>query len=224
MGVTKRFCVFWVAGWLLFCTVPSGRAAGARATLPVKLYGGYTVVVQGSIADIPNLNFIIDTGALPTVVDARIAGKLGLSGNRQSLTVFSRQVGTERVVLPNVRIGPVRATGVQGLVADLSFAEKSLGLRIDAIVGLDVLAVKASASITAPGKSSLAPVTPQTGWPASRSDSRESSSNFKSTRGQCACSSTRERDIPFSSDGKIPSHCATMPAPLEPPSEPLLGP
>jgi predicted aspartyl protease len=139
MGATKRFCVFWVAGWLLCCAVPSGRAAGARATLPVKLYGGYTVVVQGAIANIPNLNFIIDTGALPTVVDARIARKLGLSGNRQSLTVFSRQVGTERVVLPNVRIGPVRATGVQGLVADLSFAEKSLGLRIDAIVGLDVL-------------------------------------------------------------------------------------
>ncbi len=139
MGVSKRFCVFCVAGWLLFCAAPSGRAAGVRATLPVKLYGGYTVVVQGSIANIPNLNFIIDTGALPTVVDARMARKLGLSGNRQSLTVFSRQVGTERVVLPNVRIGPVRATAVEGLVADLSFAEKSLGLRIDAIVGLDVL-------------------------------------------------------------------------------------
>jgi predicted aspartyl protease len=139
MGVSKRFCVFCVAGWLLFCAAPSGRAADARAALPVKLYGGYTVVVQGSIANIPNLNFIIDTGALPTVVDARMARKLGLSGNRQSLTVFSRQVGTERVVLPNVRIGPVRATAVEGLVADLSFAEKALGLRIDAIVGLDVL-------------------------------------------------------------------------------------
>ena len=43
------------------------------------------------------------------------------------------------MVLPNVRIGPAHAAGLQSLVADLSFAEKSLGIRIDAIVGLDVL-------------------------------------------------------------------------------------
>jgi predicted aspartyl protease len=143
MRVPKRFGEFWMAGWLLFCpalnAALNAHARDSRATLPVKLYGGYTVVVQGSIADIPNLNFLIDTGAMPTVVDARIARKLDLSGNRQPLTVFSRQVGTERVVLPGVRIGPAHATGVQGLVADLSFAEKSLGIRIDAIVGLDVL-------------------------------------------------------------------------------------
>ena len=139
MRVTKRFGVFWMAGWLLFSPALSAHARDARATLPVKLYGGYTVVVQGSIADIPNLNFLIDTGAMPTVVDARIARKLDLSGNRQPLTVFGRQVGTERMVLPGVRIGPAHATGVEGLVADLSFAEKSLGIRIDAIVGLDVL-------------------------------------------------------------------------------------
>ena len=139
MRVTKRFSVFWMTAWLLFFAALNAHARDSRATLPVKLYGGYTVVVQGSIADIPNLNFLIDTGAMPTVVDARIARKLDLFGNRQPLTVFGRQVGTERVVLPGVRIGPVHATGVQGLVADLSFAEKSLGIRIDAIIGLDVL-------------------------------------------------------------------------------------
>lgn len=139
MRVTKRFCLFLMAGWLLFCPILNAHARDSRAALPVKLYGGYTVVVQGSIADIPNLNFLIDTGAMPTIVDARIARKLDLFGDRQPLTVFGRQVGTERVVLPGVRIGPVHATGVEGLVADLSFAEKSLGIRIDAIVGLDVL-------------------------------------------------------------------------------------
>src|ERR1700730_16198969 len=112
MRVKKRSSVCWTGAGLFFCPLLKPHARYARATLPVKLYGGYTVVVQGSIADITNLNFLIDTGALPTVVDARIARKLSLSGNRQPLTVFSRQVGTERVVLPNVRIGPVHATGV----------------------------------------------------------------------------------------------------------------
>jgi predicted aspartyl protease len=139
MGVTRRFSVFWLAGWLLFCAPLKAHAQDPRASLPVKLYGGYTVVAQGFIGNIGSLNFLIDTGALPTVVDARVARKLSLSGNRQPLTVFSRQVDTKRVVLPVVRIGPVRATDVEGLVADLSFAEKSLGIRIDAIVGLDVL-------------------------------------------------------------------------------------
>ena len=138
MGVTRRFV--WMAGWLLFCSALNSHAAGdPRVALPIKLYDGYTVVVQGSIANSSNLNFLIDTGALPTVVDARMARKLNLSGKRQPLTVFSRHVDTERVLLPVVRLGPVRATGVEGLIADLSFAEKSLGIRIDAIVGLDVL-------------------------------------------------------------------------------------
>ena len=51
---------------------------------PSQLYGGYTVVVQGSIADIPNLNLLIDTGAMSTVVDA------GLPASSTSPAIASR--------------------------------------------------------------------------------------------------------------------------------------
>jgi predicted aspartyl protease len=136
MGTAKKF---WLVALIVFSGALNGHTAEPRTALSVKLCGGYTVVVQGSVGNAQKLNFIIDTGALPTVVDVRTARKLHLSGNREALTVFSRQVRADRVELPNLRIGPVHATAVEALVADLSFAEKSLGIRIDAIVGLDVL-------------------------------------------------------------------------------------
>lgn len=136
MGTAKKF---WLVALIVFSGALNGHTAEPRTAVSVKLCGGYTVVVQGSVGNAQKLNFIIDTGALPTVVDVRTARKLHLSGNREALTVFSRQVRADRVELPNLRIGPVHATAVEALVADLSFAEKSLGIRIDAIVGLDVL-------------------------------------------------------------------------------------
>jgi predicted aspartyl protease len=136
MVTTKKF---WIVGLIVFSGALNAHTAESRTALPVKLCGGYTVMVQGSMGNARSLNFIIDTGALPTVVDVRTARRLRLSGKREALTVFSRQVGADRVTLPDLRIGPVHTTGVEALVADLSFAEKSLGIRIDAIVGLDVL-------------------------------------------------------------------------------------
>jgi len=38
-----------------------------------------------------------------------------------------------------MRLGPIEAEGVPVLVRDLSFIEQDLGVRVDAMVGLDVL-------------------------------------------------------------------------------------
>ena len=48
------------------------KAAGAR--VPFVLYRGYTIVVHGSIGRIMRLNFIVDTGAVPSIVDRRQGG------------------------------------------------------------------------------------------------------------------------------------------------------
>ena len=55
-------------------------AADSPNEVPFKLYRGYVIVVRGSIGGLKNLNFLVDTGAVPSVVDARIARKLHLRG------------------------------------------------------------------------------------------------------------------------------------------------
>jgi predicted aspartyl protease len=114
-------------------------AADSVVEVPFRLYRGYVIVVKGSVGGQDKLNFLIDTGAVPSVVDQRIARKLKLSGAAESLSVFSQNVQAHRVVLPDLQIGPIRAEGLSVLVRDLAFIEEGMGVRVDALIGLDVL-------------------------------------------------------------------------------------
>ena len=73
------------------------------------------------------------------VVDARVARRLGLKGTFDTVSVFSKDVRTEEVVVPTIELGPVHAESVRFLAQDLRFIENGLGVRIDAIIGFDVL-------------------------------------------------------------------------------------
>ncbi len=114
-------------------------AAENRVELPLRLYRDYVVVFKGSIGPIKNLNFILDTGAVPSVIDQRVANKLGLGGRAEKVLAFGRDLKTRMVTLPEVRFGPVKAMSVPALCQDLSFVEKGLGVRVDAMIGFDVL-------------------------------------------------------------------------------------
>lgn len=96
-GLTRGLSVL-VGLLLVFGRVPATKN---RAELPMKLYHGYTIVAQGSIGSLKKLNFLIDTGAVPSVVAQRIARKLALRGTVDKVTVFSQTLQTQRVVLPS---------------------------------------------------------------------------------------------------------------------------
>jgi predicted aspartyl protease len=115
-------------------------AANPGAQLPFKLYGGYTIVVRGSIAGLKQLNFIIDTGAVPSVVHLKVARKLGLEGQVEPLSLFNETVETRRVTLPGLVLGPIDTGPLPVIVEDLAAYEKRLGVRVDGMIGLDVLA------------------------------------------------------------------------------------
>jgi Aspartyl protease len=70
------------------------------------------------------------------MVDSRIARKLRLQAESSVLVAFGRQVTIQSTVLDGVRIGRLPAGPVPAGVGDLSYLQ---GVRIDAIVGLDVL-------------------------------------------------------------------------------------
>lgn len=133
--------VTWAAVLIVTCQVGTQALLAAKSPneVPFELYRRYAIVVRGSIGDEKNLNFLIDTGAVPSVLDSRISNKLHLTGTVGSLSVFSGRVETQQVTVPPVRLGPFHSDSLAAVVRDLSFAEEILGVRIDALIGLDVL-------------------------------------------------------------------------------------
>ena len=107
-------------------------------TLPIRLYWGYLVIVEGSICS-QKLNFLVDTGAYPSVIDQKIARRLGLAEQPGRVNLSSKSVPTRLIVLPSLLLGPVRAKSLPVLTEDLSFLQKAIGYKVDGIVGLDVL-------------------------------------------------------------------------------------
>jgi len=97
------------------------------------------VIVEGSIGNVQKLNFLVDTGAYPSVVDQKIAHNLGLAEQPGRVNLSNKSVQTRLVVLPSLLLGPVRVESLPVLTEDLSFFQKALGHKVDAIVGLDVL-------------------------------------------------------------------------------------
>ncbi|PYJ52899.1 MAG: hypothetical protein DME82_15400, partial [Verrucomicrobia bacterium] len=85
------------------------------------LYGGYLVVVRGSLGKLEKRNFIIDSGTNPSVLDERVARHLGLSGRKEKLRLVNREIDTTIVLIPSIRLGPLAQESMPMLVQDLSF-------------------------------------------------------------------------------------------------------
>src|SRR6266481_3529756 len=107
--------------------------------IPVRLYWGYLIIVEGSIGNVHKLNFLVDTGAYPSVVDQTIAHDLGLAEQPSRVNLSNKSVQTGLVILPSLLLGSVGAESLPVLTEDLSFLRKALGYKVDAIIGLDVL-------------------------------------------------------------------------------------
>src|SRR5579864_5768833 len=67
-------------------------ASHISVKLPVRLYGGYLVVAEGAIGNIRKLNFLVDTGACPSVVDQKIARDLKLPERPERVNLWNKSV------------------------------------------------------------------------------------------------------------------------------------
>jgi predicted aspartyl protease len=114
-------------------------SAHAPVKLPFHLHWGYLVIVEGSIGNVQKLHFLVDTGAYPSVVDQKITHALGLAEQPARVNLSNSSIQTRLVILPSLLMGPVQAESVPVLAQDLSYFQKALGYRVDAIVGMDVL-------------------------------------------------------------------------------------
>jgi hypothetical protein len=120
--------------------ISAGQAATAPGEIPFKLVRGFAIVVHGAIGARDDLNFLVDTGAVPSALGEHLASSMGLSGLAGSLAVLHKEGQAPYVPVEEVRLGNIRASGLGMVVIDLLPLKKALGMRIDAIIGLDVFA------------------------------------------------------------------------------------
>jgi hypothetical protein len=116
----------------------SGYVDG-HTTVAFDLYRDYLIVARGSAGSLKNLNFLVDTGATPTILDRRLAQKLHLEEQPGRIAVLQGSVQGGQAVAPSLDLGPMHRENFPVVIEDLSFFQKAIPVRIDAVVGLDVL-------------------------------------------------------------------------------------
>lgn len=97
------------------------------------------IVVDGRIGTLDHQNLLLDTGTNPSMIDKSVSVKLGLLSTPGDLYLFNQTLVSERVILPDIQFGPIRRQNLQVMVTDFSEIGNGLGMRIDAVTGLDVL-------------------------------------------------------------------------------------
>jgi predicted aspartyl protease len=106
--------------------------------LPFDLVSNFAVVVNGQIGELEGLRFILDTGSSYSVIDRKVADRIGLLGRTGKVFNYDRNLAVEWADVSDLRVGPMRLAGIRMRVARLAdiseFAENA-----DGIIGLDVL-------------------------------------------------------------------------------------
>ena len=133
-----KFLKFWIA--LLTLWSAANSAAQQHSEVSFRLIDGWAMIVDGTLAGVPHQKMLIDTGAVPSVINARVAKRIGLSGSASELSLMNRSIAVERVHVPEVGLGPLSATVLDMVSVDLEKLEQALATRIDAVIGLDFLA------------------------------------------------------------------------------------
>jgi hypothetical protein len=114
--------------------------AAVTAIVPLKIYRNFLVVAEGQIGGVSETqNFILDTGSSPSIINARLAMRLGLSTTPSKTTALGKAVPLQAATIPEIELGPIRAFSLPVLVNDLWQLEHDCGLPIAGIIGLDVL-------------------------------------------------------------------------------------
>lgn len=132
----RRFCPIVIAAVL--SAAPS-VGAPIPDEIPFELVHGFGIVAHGGIGSLNNLAFLVDTGAVPSILSERIAVQIGVVARGNSFALLHKDTEAQYVTVDEVRFGWVRAIGFPMIVVDLARLERLLGTRIDAIIGLDML-------------------------------------------------------------------------------------
>ena len=140
MYARKVWAIFVAASLLLAGANTEAKTKGNLDAdeLPMNVMGGYLLMVQGSIGDRHDLKFLIDTGVTTSVIDRRLAERLGLSTSSSQMVNFDKTVQVHWCILSELAYGPERAANIKVVVADLRYLRAS-GAAVDGVIGWDLL-------------------------------------------------------------------------------------
>jgi predicted aspartyl protease len=108
------------------------------STIPFELVSDFVVVVRGQVGELDGLKFILDTGSSHTVLDSRVANTLRLRRQPGRVINFDRYLPVDWADVPEVRVGPIRATAFRVMVVNLA-EQSAFGNEADGILGMDLL-------------------------------------------------------------------------------------
>ena len=114
--------------------------AQERVEVSFQLIDGWAIVLDGDLGGVHHQKMLIDTGAVPSAINIRVVKRLGLLGSVQELSLMNRSIKVERVCVPGVQLGAVAVEALDMVAMDLGRIEQALDTRIDAVIGLDLLA------------------------------------------------------------------------------------
>jgi len=111
-----------------------------RGGISITVRKGFLVLAPGQIGGMRGKqNFVVDTGTSPSILNARLAKRMGLEVTAGALLAAGRAVQVRQAVVPELELGPVQVTRLRMNVMDLSQWEKDLGTEIAGLIGMDVL-------------------------------------------------------------------------------------
>jgi Aspartyl protease len=135
----RNFCLLTLLMLMALAVEPPARGYTDTKPLRFDLYRDYLIVARGSVGSQNDLNFLVDTGTNPTVLDRRVAQKLHLQERPSILAGINGRVQAGQATVPSLQFGPIRLENFNVVVADLSFFCKAIPVRIDGVIGLDVV-------------------------------------------------------------------------------------
>jgi len=136
-GTTRNIAT--VLGTASNAATKPGKSQESTIAIPFESKRDFLVVVEGTIGRLERLKLLVDTGHHQTTIDSRIAQTLGLTPSPAYVEAFGHQIAAGRVIVPWVKVGPLKSLDLPVLVTDLRHAGPGTGLQADAIVGLDFL-------------------------------------------------------------------------------------
>ena len=81
---------------------------------------------------------MLDTGTTYTIIDRKLAKRLGLSQRPSQVINLDRAVRVQRTELSDLQLGPIHLHNFAVIVADLGYFA-SYATHVDAVIGLDML-------------------------------------------------------------------------------------
>jgi len=135
--------IWALLGTAIFLLNVSGAEAkppmGARGNeLPMKVYSGYLIVIEGRIGEQQGLKFLLDTGATNTAIDRKLADRLKLARRPGRLINFDKEVSVEWSEVPELAYGPEQFSDLPVIVQDMQYF-LAMGIHVDAVIGWNLL-------------------------------------------------------------------------------------